>query len=392
MTALQQVVPVNGLMSIKGDGAKSLILNSGVVKPGTWKEVEEGSLANGSFAVTISAERLDNGERLSRSFSVEQAKKAGLWVTDEQLKAQDGYKWKKSSWYKYPDRMIKYRALGFLARDLFPDVMAGTYTEEEARDIPPDTTQVIETHDGAKIILPDKSFAQERSQALTQRAVDKIDNHQEKLEKKFPNMPEGTFATAEKDQPPQGSGGEAYTEEELKNKKVEELLLITEVIPDLQFAVAVIEGKNTNKKLREIILAYQRGELANMVHPRVLPSQEEPRDLQYAVSDSEAPPMEEIIVPDDGQHDLTPPERGSYTPVPLDIPDLPDGAVREFSSAAGLYGALNNKVAPAITDKRFLEVVATIPQLATKFKDKEDFCRRATVSEVEVVVQKNGVV
>ena len=40
MQSIQQIIPVNGLMSIKGDGAKALIMASG--KCAAWKEVEEG--------------------------------------------------------------------------------------------------------------------------------------------------------------------------------------------------------------------------------------------------------------------------------------------------------------------------------------------------------------
>lgn len=398
MTALQQVVPVNGLMSIKGDGAKSLILNSGVVKPGSWKETEEGSLTNGTYAVTISAERIDNGEKLSRSFSVEHAKKAGLWVTDEMLKAQDGYKWKKSSWYKYPDRMIKYRALGFLARDLFPDVMAGTYTEEEARDIPRDTTQVIDTAEGAKIILPDKQFAQERSQSLTQKAIDKIDKHQNggSTHDNIANDP--VLRSTDRDEAGKGVAEEGYTEAELKTKSVEELLPIIEVIPDLQFAMSVIEGKNTNKKLREIILAYQKNVLADMVHPHILPSQQEPEAVDALVEEdnvSDMPPMEEITGASDEQQSEVPPGDKARThddPIfPSTVIDLPEGGQREFSNAAKLYGALNTMVSPQITDKRFLDIVGKISDFALRFKDKESFCKAATWEEIKELIKQNEI-
>ena len=154
-TAMQQLVPVNGLMSIKGDGAKALILNSGKIEKGTWKETITGSIEAGNYEVTIISTRSDTGETLSRSFSVGQAKRAGLWITQEMLQKQDGWKKKQSAWHRFPERMIKYRALGFIARDLFPDILQGSYTLEEAQDMPQDITTEIVTGNGATVIIPD---------------------------------------------------------------------------------------------------------------------------------------------------------------------------------------------------------------------------------------------
>jgi len=46
MTALQHIVPINGLLSIKGDLAKTMIFASGKLKKDSWKEIVEGSLEN----------------------------------------------------------------------------------------------------------------------------------------------------------------------------------------------------------------------------------------------------------------------------------------------------------------------------------------------------------
>jgi hypothetical protein len=62
-------------------------------------------------------------EPVVRSFSVEDAKKAGLWG-------------KAGPWQQYPKRMLQMRARGFAVRDAFPDVLRGLITAEEAADIP----------------------------------------------------------------------------------------------------------------------------------------------------------------------------------------------------------------------------------------------------------------
>lgn len=53
------------------------------------------------------------------TFSMDDAKKAGLTGS------------KGGMYEKYPKRMLRARAVAFACRDLFPDVLAGTYSEEE---------------------------------------------------------------------------------------------------------------------------------------------------------------------------------------------------------------------------------------------------------------------
>src|SRR3990167_7317402 len=119
--AMQEIVFINGLIALKGDGAKALVMQSGLCK--AWEEKETGSIEAGDYSVTITSTRKDNGETLSRSFSVKEAKKAGLWISDEDVKRNPKASY--SPWHKYQKRMIHYRALGFLVRDLYPDVMKG---------------------------------------------------------------------------------------------------------------------------------------------------------------------------------------------------------------------------------------------------------------------------
>lgn len=147
--ALQQIVPVNGLMSIKGDGAKALIMNSGVCEK--WAEEEVGEKGKDTYGFKITAVR-KGGQSLSSTFTVSDAKRAGLWITDEMAAKND--KLLGSAWYKFGPRMLRYRALGFIARDLFPDILQGMYTEEEARDMDENHT-TFKTEDGITIKMSD---------------------------------------------------------------------------------------------------------------------------------------------------------------------------------------------------------------------------------------------
>jgi hypothetical protein len=144
MMSIQQIIPVNGLMSVKGDGAKALIMASG--KCLEWKEWYEGEGDN--YTAFVSAKRKDTGEVITRSFSVMDAKRAGLWIDNAAVQRNDRLKY--SPWYKYGNRMLRYRALGFVSRDGFGDVLQGISIEEEARDIDMDVSRT-QTDNGVRV-------------------------------------------------------------------------------------------------------------------------------------------------------------------------------------------------------------------------------------------------
>ncbi|NIQ94514.1 MAG: hypothetical protein GWN87_10080, partial [Desulfuromonadales bacterium] len=58
------------------------------------------------------AHRVGYKEANRVEFTVKDAKQAGLWG-------------KAGSWQQYPKRMLQWRAVGLLARDVFPDVLGG---------------------------------------------------------------------------------------------------------------------------------------------------------------------------------------------------------------------------------------------------------------------------
>ncbi len=64
----------------------------------------------------LHGKRADNGDTWMESFSIEDAKKAGIY---------------RNQWIKYPKDMLFARALSRLARQLFPDVIKGCYVEGE---------------------------------------------------------------------------------------------------------------------------------------------------------------------------------------------------------------------------------------------------------------------
>lgn len=149
MQAIQQLVPVNNLVSIKGDGAKALIMGSG--KVAAWKEEEIGESGKDTWGTKITCTRRDTNETSSVSFTVSDAKRAGLWVDEAAISRNPGLK--HSPWNKFPKRMLRYRALGFIARDMFSDVLQGVHIEEEIDNTINVDAKIMNTEEGMRIDL-----------------------------------------------------------------------------------------------------------------------------------------------------------------------------------------------------------------------------------------------
>jgi len=69
----------------------------------------------------LHGKRKDNGDTWVESFSIDDAKQAGIY---------------RNQWIKYPKDMLFARALSRLARQLFPDIIKGCYVQGEISDAP----------------------------------------------------------------------------------------------------------------------------------------------------------------------------------------------------------------------------------------------------------------
>ena len=133
MQAVQQIAIIGGRCTIWGDLIPALIWRAGH-KIREWIE-GEGDARVAWCEIT----RGDNGEIIKRKFSVEDAKRAGLWDTRPKLKRKDNTNtWREedndSPWYRYDERMLQMRARGFCARDGVPDALHGLYIREEVEE------------------------------------------------------------------------------------------------------------------------------------------------------------------------------------------------------------------------------------------------------------------
>jgi hypothetical protein len=118
LQAVQNIAVINGRPSLWGDAALALVRGHPACA-GIREGVEgEGDAMLGFCEVTRRGEQPQR-----RTFSVAEAKKAGLWG-------------KPGPWQNYPARMLQLRARGFAIRDIFPDALRGVITAEEAQDMP----------------------------------------------------------------------------------------------------------------------------------------------------------------------------------------------------------------------------------------------------------------
>lgn len=141
----------DGEMTIKGDLAKSLIIASKTC------EYWEDSFDEHTFTHTIKAKRVGYPE-LTQSFGKLDAVRANLWITDAMVERHPDLR--KKPWYAYQKRQCMYRALGFIARDGWSDILHGIKTIEEYQDYPIDPTAI--TKGNKEITLVDSQIGEKK--------------------------------------------------------------------------------------------------------------------------------------------------------------------------------------------------------------------------------------
>jgi hypothetical protein len=452
MTALQHVIPVNGLLSIKGDLAKTMIFASGKLKKDSWIEDVTGSIEQENMVITIQATRDDNGITLTRFFSVDKAKRMGLWITSAQVNGTDGWKYKKSAWYKTPDRMLMYRALGNIARDLFSDVLLNMYTTEEAQDIQRETTEVIETESGAKITIPDKEHAKGRSDKMTTRVADKIKSPEfapiksnvsdavvvnedtVNVPEPFSDIPskvdfmdiKGESRSGNvtiKDESPfipskgstefldgkevtrEVSGDNSttmnleypghYTLEGMEKMDTEVLKEIVMADMDMMEASEMIQGRNTNKKLREIIFAHQNNGLREYVAAMLPKPSDTPAEPPVDTARGEIPLNKDFDNQGPAQGTPTrnadmlqpdPPKEKVVSGNKYGL-EIPEAIPRDFSVMKSLHNKLL-MLSPTINNSRYEDLSDKL-NIRVAFPDKETFLKNATTAMVNQLLDTN---
>ena len=154
LQALQNIAVINGRPSVWGDAMLALVRGS--ASCGYVRESLEGD--GDEMKATCRARRAGETEDIVGEFSVDDAKRAGLWD-------------KAGPWKQYPKRMLQMRARGFCLRDAFPDILKGVISAEEARDTPVDdfkgtTIDAEPAKPGTVFYPPPKTAAEEIGDGL----------------------------------------------------------------------------------------------------------------------------------------------------------------------------------------------------------------------------------
>jgi recombination protein RecT len=306
------------------------------------------------------------------------------------------------------------------------------YDQAEIRDIdgkdfdymdneeskPREDKDVITTKGGAQIVINKQD--QQRSAKITDKAREKVD------QKNFTDVSgvvsgggAGIKAT-DKDESPfipqKGSvetfdgtitrvngeltdqGSQLLNISDMEKMPTEDLLKIVNADQDMIEALTIIPGKNTNKKLREIIDAHQRGKLADHVAKNM--PKEEPKEADQAGQQQEEtfvdPLSGEVISKEQAMRNLEKgqpaelihPKSEELNKYSINIPAFNKGNERDFPATKELYNALS-KVSPAINNERFLALQAQIPEFGS-FKNKEDFAKYATIEQVNHLLNANN--
>lgn len=429
MQSLSDIYPVKGRIGIMGTAAKAVIFSSGVLE--SWEEFTEGEYPNPDYKHITISKRKDLPKIFRTEFSVYDAQVAGLMQ-------KDIYK-------KYGKRMIAWRDIGFHASDYYQDILKGMKTVEELNDfeplVPGADKVTIQTADGKEIVIPNKEVAEERSKKVTARAIDKIEAKNFAPVTPPPNPPirtqtevkpativsGGPAASVNDDlaqtespfKPERGSvemfdgkitkidGKELSPEAQEERKdagewtieamsKMDTELLVEKINTKSEMieAMVAIPGKNTNKKLREIIDAWQRGRLDMLTAPFKgrdivdITAEQGIQDQQKEAENESAPAMNQGIQPNrdfdkqtrEPELELEKPLTNELNKYGLQVPEFDKGNEREFSTTKRLYNDLLT-VNPKIDNERWLELKLSVPS-AEKYKNKEEFLKYATVKEI----------
>jgi len=125
MQSIQNIAVINGRPSIWGDSMLALCQNHR-----DFESIDENQSTNEKGVCIVKRRGM---EPQRREFTVEDAKKAGLWG-------------KQGPWQTAPTRMLKLRARAFALRDTFADALRGLQSAEEQRDVV-ETTATVERVD-----------------------------------------------------------------------------------------------------------------------------------------------------------------------------------------------------------------------------------------------------
>lgn len=148
--AIQSIAVINGKCVMYGDLLTALLWANGF-------DIDQTIAGSGDQMTATCTITRPNGKKITRSFSVADAKKARLWDERPIVKKQWDGKWEEkpndSPWFRFGPRMLGWRALGWAQKDGASDVTKGLQVREEVEaeapmlDITPAPAAALELPD-----------------------------------------------------------------------------------------------------------------------------------------------------------------------------------------------------------------------------------------------------
>lgn len=129
MQAVQLLAMINGRITAHSEAVPGMLLAHGCKIKETWTGKEMAD----DWTCHVELTR-PGGDKFTGSFSVKDAKQAGLWDQSPMKTAYGKTKPNDAAWFRYPKRMLKARALGFVGKDGAADFLKGIQVREEVED------------------------------------------------------------------------------------------------------------------------------------------------------------------------------------------------------------------------------------------------------------------
>jgi hypothetical protein len=149
--AFEFIDVIDGKPSIKPKGALAMIQQSGEM---AGMRITEGQDEQGQpNACTVWMKRR-NGFEFDATFTMADAQRAGLVKS-------------KGAWEKYPANMLRWRAVGYVADIVFPDVIGGMYRPEELGAVVDASGEQVVEAEVVDVVTPDPTPAPPAIQAPT---------------------------------------------------------------------------------------------------------------------------------------------------------------------------------------------------------------------------------
>ncbi len=354
--SLQEQFVVNGTPGFKAMCLKGLVMASGRCK--RWDEKFEGDITAGTRKHIITVRSDTMGEDYIREFSIDDAKRAGLWG--------------KNVYNTYPDNMLEARNTANVCNKIFPDVTKGFKAVEELIDTPFETI----TTEGIVV----KENVPSKGNAITDAAAKALNKPEAMpIPTEVPAQPVTTGTNGNLNEvitdvefeevPKEENTTHIYTEEELKALKPADLIALANKVTGLDLQAVIFDkdkSKRTVVNLRKIIFAKQEGKLPEHL-----------LEVYGIKHTAEELPMDEAenmaLTPDDLK-----PEAKTTQPLPFS--DIAEGEERPFNELMQIDD-LREKA--NITEE---QIMAYVKEKGLAFTDMEQFFKFGSTEDIKTAL------